>query len=142
MRIADVLRTKGTDVHTVTPLMLVSELLELLTARNIGAVVVLDGGGVAGVVSERDVVRGLASRGNTTLQQPVGAIMTTDVVSCGPEDTVDGVMALMTERRFRHVPVCVDGQLSGIVSIGDMVSARMRELEAEREQLHSYITSG
>ena len=142
MRIADVLRQKGTTVHSVEPTLAVSDLLAELGRHNIGAVIVCKGETVAGIVSERDIVRRMGERGATVLDANVGDIMTTSVVTCVPEDTVDTVMGLMTERRFRHVPVIIDGRLGGIVSIGDLVSARMRELELEREQLESYIVSG
>lgn len=142
MRIADVLRTKGPMVHSVEGSMRVADLLAELAQQNIGAVIVCEGETVAGIVSERDIVRRMAERGAGLLDEQLGNIMTTSVVTCTPEDTVDGVMRLMTQRRFRHVPVLVDGRLGGIVSIGDLVSARMRELEQEREQLESYITSG
>lgn len=141
MRIADVLRRKGAAVHTAECSMSVSVLLRILAEQNIGALIVMDGERVAGIVSERDVVRHLSARGADMLNRPVSEIMTADLVTCRPEDTVNAVMGVMTERRFRHLPVIVDGRLAGIVSIGDMVSARMRELEQERQQLESYITS-
>lgn len=142
MRISDVLRSKGAAVHTVPPSTTVGKLLSLLAEHNIGAVVVADGDRVAGIVSERDVVRQLSNRGAALLEVEVAAIMTSTVVGCAPEDTVDDVLAVMTARRFRHSPVLVEGKLGGIVSIGDLVFIRMRELERDREQLESYITSG
>ena len=142
MRIADVLRTKGTVVHTVRSDARVAELVEQLQRHDVGALVVVDGDAVIGIVSERDVVRRLADRGAVLLDAPVSEIMSAAVVTCTPGDTVDHVMGVITERRFRHLPVLVDGTLGGIVSIGDMVSATMRELERERAQLESYISGG
>jgi CBS domain-containing protein len=141
-RISNVLRTKGSDVVTASPDTTVSELLELLVGRNIGAVVVTEGGSVVGIVSERDVVHEITDRGADLLTTPISAIMTTDVVSCRPEDEVDSLMRTMTERRIRHLPVLVDGKLAGIISIGDMVKARIGELEEERAHLHSYLAAG
>ncbi|WP_037066247.1 CBS domain-containing protein [Pseudonocardia acaciae] len=141
-RISDVLRNKGSEVVTVSPDTQVSELLALLVGRNIGAAVVTSGDAVVGIVSERDVVHCVYGRGGQLLATPVSDIMTTDVVTCLPEDEVDNLMRTMTERRIRHLPVVVDGALVGIVSIGDMVKARIGELEEERAHLHSYLAAG
>jgi len=146
MRITDVLRHKGTAVATIAPTALVGELLALLGERNIGAAVVTERGSdadnVVGIVSERDIVRRLHSRGAELLTSPVGEIMTSTVLSCAPGDTVDSLAETMTERRIRHMPVLVDGKLVGIVSIGDVVKSRISQLEADREQLASYIVQG
>ena len=142
MRIADVLRNKGASVATITPETSVSGLLTELTVHNIGAMVVISADGLVGIVSERDVVRKLHEMGGDILRQPVSSIMTTMVVTCTPDDSVDRLNALMTENRVRHVPVVVDGRLAGIVSIGDVVKTRMEELEAHQEQLQAYITQG
>jgi CBS domain-containing protein len=142
MRIDDVLRTKGTEVATVAPATTVTELLALLAGRNIGACVVLEGDQVVGIVSERDVVRRLPERGAELLSAPVAEIMTADVATCGPEDSVDSLAETMTERRIRHLPVLRDGRLAGIVSIGDVVKTRISQLESDREQLESYIAQG
>ncbi len=142
MRIADILRRKGAEVHTVHPSTSVADLLAMLAERNVGALVVVDGRTVRGIVSERDVVRRMSERGRTLLDCSTSEIMTTTVVGCRPDDSVDDVMRLMTERHFRHVPVLVDGRLAGVVSIGDMVYARIGELEQEREQLATYIAHG
>ncbi|MBO0872248.1 MAG: CBS domain-containing protein [Pseudonocardia sp.] len=141
-RISDVLRNKGSEVVTVKPDTLVSELLALLVGRNIGAAVVCSGDAVVGIVSERDVVHCVYGRGGQLLSTPVSDIMTSDVVTCLPDDEVDSLMRVMTERRIRHLPVVVDGALVGIVSIGDMVKARIGELEEERAHLHSYLAAG
>jgi CBS domain-containing protein len=141
-RISDVLRNKGSEVVTISPDTLVSELLAILVGRNIGAAVVTSGDAVVGIVSERDVVHCVYGRGGQLLSTPVSDIMTTEVVTCVPEDEVDNLMRTMTERRIRHLPVVVDGALVGIVSIGDMVKARIGELEEERAHLHSYLATG
>jgi CBS domain-containing protein len=142
MRIADVLRNKGASVATITPETSVAGLLTELTVHNIGAMVVVSPDGLVGIVSERDVVRKLHELGGEILRKPVSDIMTTLVVTCTPDDSVDHLNALMTENRVRHVPVVVNGRLAGIVSIGDVVKTRMEELEAQQEQLQAYITQG
>jgi CBS domain-containing protein len=142
MRIADVLRNKGASVATITPETSVAGLLTELTVHNIGAMVVVSQDGLAGIVSERDVVRKLHELGGEILRRPVSEIMTTMVVTCSPDDSVDHLNALMTEHRVRHVPVVVDGRLAGIVSIGDVVKTRMQALETEQQQLQAYITQG
>jgi CBS domain-containing protein len=142
MRIADVLRNKGASVATITPETSVSGLLNELSVHNIGAMVVVSPDGLVGIVSERDVVRGLHERGADILRRPVAEIMTTMVATCGLNDSVDSLTALMTTNRVRHVPVVENGRLVGIVSIGDVVKNRMEELETEQRQLHAYITQG
>ena len=141
MKISDVLRSKGHDVVTITPDATVGELLALLAEHRIGAVVVSVGeGSVDGIVSERDVVRHLHSGGVGVLEGPVSAIMTAKVHTCGEGDDLTALEAQMTERRIRHVPVVGDGGLVAIVSIGDVVKQRIRDLAAERDQLEAYIT--
>lgn len=142
MRIADVLRSKGAAVATITPETSVAGLLTELAVHNIGAMVVVSPDGLMGIVSERDVVRALHRRGAELLTQPVSEIMTTLVATCAPDDLVDSLSALMTTNRVRHVPVMENGRLVGIVSIGDVVKTRMEELEAQQEQLQAYITRG
>jgi len=142
MRIADVLRSKGGAVTTIEPDATVADLLAGLADHNIGAMVVTGPDGVAGIVSERDIVRQLNAHGAEVLSQSVSEIMTAVVSTCSKADTVDSLTRLMTENRVRHVPVMEDGKLIGIVSIGDVVKTRMEELEAEHEQLQSYITQG
>jgi CBS domain-containing protein len=139
MRIADVLRRKGSIVATVGPEVTVAELLGKLAEHNVGALPVIDGGNLIGIVSERDVVRRLHAGGAALLEARVVDIMTTEVTTCSPGDDVSDVAAVMTSRRFRHLPVIVDGKLAGIVSIGDMVKARIDLLESERAQLQRYI---
>jgi CBS domain-containing protein len=140
MRISEVLHIKGDDVVTISPDATVSDLVALLGKHNIGAVVVSTGErAVSGIVSERDVVRGLG-RTSDVLGLTVADIMTADVRTAGPRDSVNDLMKLMTDHRIRHVPVVVDDKLHGIVSIGDVVKSRIGELEFERQQLESYVT--
>ena len=144
MRISDVLsgktKTAGDQVVTVDPDATVRELLRLLADHNLGAVVVSgDDGSVAGIVSERDVVRRLAADGDDVLDRSVSAIMTSDVQTCAPSDPVDELRIVMTERRIRHVPVVSDGRLTGIISIGDVVKSSLDQLKFERDQLDSYV---
>lgn len=140
MQVKDVLRAKGADVATIDPDATVTDLLDLLAERSVGAIVVAgDDGAVTGIVSERDVVRWLQREGAQLLAAPVGQIMTTDVQTCTPAHDVQDVLVLMTERRFRHLPVLDEGRLAGIVSIGDIVKSRIEALLSERNQLESYI---
>jgi len=137
-----VVRRKGADVITVRADASVTELLSLLSEHRIGAVVVSDDGEtVHGIVSERDIVRHLHTDGAGLLDAPVSQIMTSDVHTCSPEDSLDALESAMTERRFRHVPVVVDDKLVAIVSIGDVVKNRIDDLQAERDQLRTYIQS-
>jgi CBS domain-containing protein len=139
MRISDILRAKGDRVVTVTPDTGVERLLAVLAEHRIGAVVVSrDGAAVDGIVSERDVVRCLHGD-DSCLDHTVGQIMTGTVHSVQPADSLDDVRRLMTEQRFRHVPVVDGGRLTGIVSIGDIVKAYIDKVEFERDQLDSYV---
>lgn len=140
MRISDLLRAKGADVVTTPADATVRELLASLADHDIGALVVVDGEAVLGIVSERDVVRRLNEWGDALLEREVRTIMTSEVVSCAPDDEVDRVAATMTEQRVRHLPVLLDGELVGLVSIGDVVKSRIRQLELDRHQLEQYIT--
>ena len=141
MKISDVLRTKGSAVITVAPHETIASLLGVLAQHNIGAVVVSsDGVAVDGIVSERDVVRQLHARGSELLDAPVSAIMTAKVLTCSPDDELTEIGALMTDNRIRHLPVVVDGRLAAIVSIGDIVKARMDQLATERDLYEAYIT--
>lgn len=140
MRIAEILRTKGSDVTTVPPETSIHSLLAVLTEHNIGAVVVSsDGNHIAGIVSERDIVRALHLYGAELLDSPVSRIMTAQVRICAPDDHVDGLRRTMTEHRVRHLPVVADGRLVGIVSIGDVVKSALSELATEREHLVDYL---
>ena len=142
MRIADILRSKGPLVATVTETTTVAALLADLAVHDIGSLVVIDADGVVGIVSERDVVRKLHEHGPDLLRRPVAEVMSAVVVSCGPDDRVDDLAVLMTNNRVRHVPVLINGRLAGIVRIGDVVKNRMEEMVAERQQLRAYITQG
>ncbi|MFM8600009.1 MAG: CBS domain-containing protein [Mycobacterium sp.] len=145
MRIADILRTKGSTVATVTETTTVVGLLGELANGNIGAMVVIAPEGpenVVGIVSERDVVRRLHEHGPDLLRRSVADIMSAAVLTCGLDDRVDDLAALMTNNRVRHVPVLDGGRLVGIVSIGDVVKNRMEELQDEQRQLQAYITQG
>ena len=136
MNVEGILRTKGRHVVTIRPDATIEELVDGLRNERIGAMVVSeDGRTVLGIISERDVVRGLAERGSGILDTPVADRMTRDVVSCALHDTVKQVMAEMTRRRVRHLPVVVDGTLHGIVSIGDVVKNRLEEIETETNVL-------
>jgi CBS domain-containing protein len=142
MLISEILGRKGSSVVTAEPDATVGELVALLAEHKIGAVVVARGDETVGIVSERDVVRRLADIGADVLALSVAEVMSTSVVTCRPEDSIDDIAALMTDRRIRHLPVLSDGTLSGIVTIGDVVAARIRDLEQTRVQLESYITQG
>ena len=140
MLIVTVLRAKGDFVATVPPTATVRELLDILAEQRIGAAWSSTGDAIAGIVSERDVVRHLGDEDGALLDRPVSAIMTADVVTCRAETAVEELAATMTERRIRHVPVVdADGALVGIVSIGDVVKSRISELESERDDLVGYI---
>jgi CBS domain-containing protein len=139
MRIADLLRAKGNTVATVEPSATVADLIAALVTHNVGAMPVVDGEEVIGIVSERDVVRRLHDNGPALLTATVAEIMTSDVTMCEPGTDVTELARIMTARRFRHLPVVLDGRLVGIVSIGDIVKARIDQLESEQAQLQSYI---
>ena len=140
MRISDVIRLKGDQVVTVRTDATVEQLLEILEQHRIGAVVVSnDGSSVAGIVSERDVVRHLHNAGAGLLEQTVDTIMTSEVHTCKPGDDIEDVARVMTDHRVRHVLVVVDDKLLAIVSIGDVVKSRIDELKTERDHLVEYI---
>jgi CBS domain-containing protein len=140
MTVEEILGQKGADVVSVDVRTQVAELGKLLTRKNIGAAVVMEAGKLVGVVGERDVVQAIASRGIEVLDWPVSELMRSPVITCGPEDRVTVVMATMTARRVRHVPVIDDGgRLVGIVSIGDVVKHRLQEIENEAQVLRDYI---
>jgi len=139
MLIAQILAGKGSDVVSTRPEATVAEVVRLLKDKRIGAVVVLDAGRLCGILSERDLARGLAEHGAALLDMQVSALMTRGVVTCAPEDDLRALMQRMTDGRFRHLPVVKDGQLSGIISIGDVVKHRLQELETETHLLQDYI---
>lgn len=142
MKISQVLREKGDYVATIAGGESVSKALDELVEKKIGAVVVTNAdGGVSGVLSERDIIFGLASYGDSVLRKRVEDLMPPELHTCSPNDTMFKVMSMMTGRRVRHVPILEDGKLRGIVSLGDAVKARIEEIEREAEALREYINS-
>ena len=140
MKIEDVIRAKGTDVVTIEPGATVKQLLAVLAEHGIGAVVVsVDGRHIDGIVSERDIVRKLASVGAEILDGPVSAIMTANVKTCTPDESLEDVAREMTYSRFRHLPVVIDGELQAVISIGDVVKTRIDQLTDERNHLLGYL---
>ncbi len=143
MRVSGILASKGATVTTISPHSTVADVADLLRLRGVGALVVsTDGRHIEGIITERDVVCRIAERGQRALAEPVTDVMSDQVRTCAPEDAAEDLMRLMTEHRIRHLPVEVDGVLSGIVSIGDVVKWRVTELEDETRHLHDYITTG
>jgi CBS domain-containing protein len=143
VQLTTILSTKGSTVITIHPEASIAGLVAMLAEHSVGALVVSpDGSTIAGIVSERDVVRAL-NHGGAVLDAPVASIMTAQVHCAPPTASIDELMHLMTERRIRHVPITGDtGDLIGIVSIGDVVKSRLGELEGERAALLDYITRG
>jgi CBS domain-containing protein len=141
VHVAVILNRKGIDVATISPDATVADAVRALTEHRIGALVVSDDGRtVVGMLSERDVVRWLASDGAAALGRSVAEIMTTEVITCGRQTSADELMSTMTQRRIRHIPVLEEGELAGLVSIGDVVKSRMDDLETQTESLEAYIT--
>jgi CBS domain-containing protein len=139
VRISDLLAGKGSNVATVTKEQTVAEAVAKLATYRVGALVVsADGKQIDGIVSERDIVRRLNEDAGL-MSQPVSSIMSSEVSTCTPEEDLESLMTLMTERRIRHVPVVENGELAGIVSIGDVVKSRIGELEKDRNELVDYI---
>ncbi len=143
MTVAQILADKGRDVATVAPKSTISDAVNALAKRKIGALVVVnDEGRIAGIVSERDIVRVLNEHGSEVLAREVETVMTRDVISCAEGETINDVMTRMTRGRFRHLPVVDDeGRLDGIVSIGDVVRVRIEQVEREAEEMRSYIAT-
>jgi CBS domain-containing protein len=143
MFVSDILSQKGGLVYSVTPGTSVAEVAQQLSVRRIGSVLVLnDSSEVAGIVSERDLVRATATHGARALELEARQVMTREVVTCDPDDSIDEVMRIMTTGRFRHLPVVHRGELLGLVSIGDVVKARLEEAKHETEALKAYIVAG
>ena len=142
MNVQSILGSKGNAVETIAQTSTLFDAARQLGERKIGALVVSgDGRAIEGIVSERDIVRATSNGGADALGHPVGSVMSTDVVTCSCGDGVDQLMSLMTDRRIRHLPVVDDaGQLVGIISIGDVVKARLAELEHENQALTQYIS--
>lgn len=142
MLIAHVLRDKGAVVHTLAADVTLQVAIRELHERKVGALVVMDGSGeILGVISERDVVREVARRGSKALEDNVAAVMTRDVITACPDETIDEGLGRMTDRRIRHLPVVDGGRLIGIVSIGDLVKHRIAAVEAEAAAMQAYITA-
>ncbi len=140
MTVAQILRQKGNKVISVTGRDTILHALEVMKQHHIGAVLVLGPKNkITGVMSERDIVRALPDAGGSLLASPVSSLMTKDVITCTPDQSISDVMALMTKHRFRHMPVLKDGKLIGVISIGDAVKERISETEHEAEALRSYI---
>ncbi len=143
MTIAAILKHKGVDIASVTPTTTVANVASLLSGRGIGAVLVLDTAQkLMGIVSERDIIHGLASSGAGALEKTAEQLMTRTVKTATPHTTVSEAMAIMTSGRFRHLPVMENGALVGIVSIGDIVKARMMQQEQEVDSLKAYVAGG
>jgi CBS domain-containing protein len=142
MNVQSIIGSKGSDVATIRQTATLTEAIAALGEHGIGALVVSgDGSAIEGIMSERDVVRAAARSGADALGHTVGSVMSTDVITCALSDGVDRLMGLMTERRIRHLPVVNDqGRLAGIISIGDVVKARLTELEQENQALSQYIS--
>lgn len=142
MHVSTMLSNKGQEIISVSPGDEIAKAVQLMSERRIGAVLVLEGGAIAGMFSERDIVHSITRVGPALLQREVREFMTQEVVTCGMEDSLDQLMGLMTERRIRHLPVVDGGQVIGMISIGDVVKSRLAEAEAESDALKSYIASG
>jgi CBS domain-containing protein len=140
--ISSILKGKGTDVVSVSPGDTVLTVARVLTEHRIGAALVRDTAGrMLGIISERDIVTGMANQGQGTTQLPVERLMTHDLVTIAPQTSVNEAMELMTRRRVRHLPVMQNGELVGLVSIGDLVKARIDEVEHEAAELKAYVNT-
>jgi len=139
MTVRAILDTKGHQVESVEPETTLADAAKRLAERKIGAVLVMTGTRMEGILSERDIVRALGERGAEVLDEPVSSIMTRRVVSCRPADTVAAIMEMMTLGKFRHLPVIEGGLVVGLISIGDVVKWRVQEYENEQEALRQYI---
>lgn len=143
MNVATILSEKGTDIVSAKPEDSLLDIAKTLREHRIGCVVLMDGkGAIAGIVSERDIVRAIADAGTDVLSAPVARCMTKKVVTCSKSETIDAIMAAMTDGRFRHMPVVEDGRLIGVISIGDVVRLRIAEAELEAAAMRDYIATG
>jgi CBS domain-containing protein len=142
MTIAAILKAKGTEVVSLPPSATVAGAVALLAERRIGAVPVMEGDAVVGILSERDVVHALADKGAAALHLSVGEVMTAPARTVVPTETALGALALMTRRRIRHLPVMDGERIVGFVSIGDLVKHRIEGIEREAEQMRAYIQAG
>jgi CBS domain-containing protein len=142
MLVSQLLKSKGEAVFTALPHETLQGAATMLHARRVGAMVVMDGDHVVGILSERDVVRAVSEQGGAALSRPISEVMSRDVIFAEPKEPLDLLLERMTDRRIRHLPVCQDGRLIGIVSIGDLVKAKIAETEAEAQTLKAYIAAG
>lgn len=143
MNVASILAGKSTEIITARTNATLLEIAETLTKNRIGCIILDDGkGGIAGIVSERDLVRAIAHSGQDILHSPVSKCMTKNVITCQTSDTMDTIMAAMTNGRFRHMPVVEDGELIAVISIGDVVRLRIEEAELEAAAMRDYIATG
>ena len=138
--VSNILAGKGPEVVTIEPSASLGEAVHLLAEKRIGAALILGADRhIAGIISERDIVRALAQRGAAVLDEPVSGTMTRKVETCNANETVANIMERMTEGKFRHMPVVAQGRLVGVVSIGDIVKHRLREMESESVAMRDYI---
>jgi CBS domain-containing protein len=141
MTVRAILDSKGHQIISVSPEDKVSSVVQLLSQRKIGAVLVMSDHHIDGILSERDIVRVIGERGAAALDEDVSAVMTRKVISCKPSDTVGAIMEKMTTGKFRHLPVLEGEKVVGLISIGDVVKFRLREFEREQEALREYIAT-
>jgi CBS domain-containing protein len=141
MNIATVLRGKGSGVDTIASEASVYDAVRSLGEKRIGALPVIDSGEIAGIISERDVIYCLRDHGPAVLEWPVSRVMSSPAITVDPHTDVLAALAVMTQRRIRHLPVVEGGEIRGIVSIGDLVKHRMDRIEAEAEAMREYIQS-
>jgi len=142
MNVEHILSEKGREVFTIAPDLTLAEAARTLSQRRIGALVVSDSGTpVLGILSERDIVRALAAKGPSALEEPVSGYMTGQVVTCTSHTAINDLMETMTRGKFRHVPIVENGRLIGLVSIGDIVKFRVAEIESESRALREYIAT-
>lgn len=134
------LDSKGHDVLSITPAASVLDAIKLMAEKGVGALIVMDGDALAGIVTERDYARKVILKGRSSQETPVSEIMTPDVISTSPEKTVNTCMNMMTDKRIRHLPVVEAGKVTGMVSIGDLVKAIIADQKEEIEQLEQYIS--
>lgn len=142
MRLREILINKGSNVHTIEPSSTLTNVVDKLVEHNCGSLVVVEGGQMIGIITERDILRACASKSQTLEEIRIADVMTVDVISGSPDDSVNDTMGLMTDNRIRHLPVLdEDGQLAGLISIGDVVKVQHDSLSMENHYLKSYIQS-
>lgn len=139
MLVNDILQKKGSTIYTTTPESSLIDAIKQLNQHNIGSLLVLEGEELRGIITERDVLHAVDSDAERLNEMKVGDIMTTDLITCETDANLDKIMVLMTEKRIRHLPVVNEGKLLGLISIGDVVKGRLREIQAEAQDLKDYI---